>query len=111
MSYFVTNEISKQFNIPNTGFDALVKFIHQVFQHYHIKNANRLLTSIFTAKFSLSFSIKYREYGMCQECFTLYNSANLKNYKKDDQPTIKKCNHIKFPQHQFKKNNCHVNNC
>jgi len=96
-------KFQKQFNIPDTGFDALVKFIRQVFQHYHIKDADRLPTSIFTAKSSLSFSTKYREYGMCQECFTLYNPADLKNYKEDDQPTIKKCDHVEFPQHRSKK--------
>ena len=110
MNYFVANEVQKQFNIPDTGFDALVKFICQVFQHYHIKDADRLPTSIFTTKSSLSFSTKYRKYDMCQECFTLYTPANLKNYKEDDQPIIKKCDHVEFSQHQSKKNDCHVNN-
>jgi hypothetical protein len=96
-------KFQKQFNLPDTSLDALIKFIRRVFQHYHIKDADKLPTSIFTAKSSLGFATKYREYGMCQECFTLYNPTDLKNYKEDDQPTVKLCDHVEFPQHRSKK--------
>ena len=96
-------KFQKEFNLSDTAFDTLVKFIRQVVQRYDIKDADSLPTSIFTAKSSLNFSTKYREYGMCQECFTLYNSTDLKNYTEDDELSIKKCYHVKFPQHQSKK--------
>jgi len=95
-------KFQKQFNLPDTGFDTLVKFIRQVFQHYHIKDADRLPTSIFTAKSFLNFLTKYRKYGMCQGCFTLYNPTDLKNYKESNQPAVKKCDHVEFPQHRSK---------
>ena len=96
-------KFQKEFNLSDTAFDTLVKFIRQVVQRYDIKDANSLPTSIFTAKSSLNFSTKYREYGMCQECFTLYNPTDLKNYTEDDEPSVKKCYHVEFPQHRSKK--------
>ena len=96
-------KFQKQFNLPNTGFDALVKFIRRVFQHYDIEDADRLPTSIFTAKSSLGFSMKYREYAMCPECYTLYNPTELKNYKEDGQPSVMKCEHVEFPYHRSKR--------
>ena len=83
-------------------FNTLVKFIHRLFHHYHIKDADILPTSIFTAKSSLGFSMKYCEYAMCLQCYTLYNSTDLKNYTEDDQSTVKKCHHVKFSLHQSK---------
>jgi DNA modification methylase len=93
-------KFQKQFNVPDTGFDALVKFIHCVFQHYNIKDADRLPTSIFTAKSSLSFSTKYWKYTMCPECYTLYNPTELKDYKEDGQLSVMKCDHVEFPYHR-----------
>ena len=95
-------KFQKQFNLPNTAFDTLVKFMRRVFHHYHIEDADTLPTSIFTAKSSLGFSTKYREYAMCSGCYTLYNPTDLKNYTEDDQPTVKKCHHVEFPLHQSK---------
>jgi len=96
-------KFQKKFNLFDTAFDTLVKFIRQVVQRYDIKDADSLLTSIFTAKSSLNFSTKYREYGMCQKCFTLYNPTDLKNYTEDDEPSVKKWHHVEFLQHWSKK--------
>ena len=46
--------------------------------------------------------MKYCEYAMCSQCYTLYNSTDLKNYTENNQPTIKKCHYVKFPLHWFK---------
>ena len=84
-------KFQQRFNLPDIGLDALIKFLRRVFQYYKIYDADIFPTSIYTAKSGLNFSTKYREYAICTACYSLYNPAELKNYKEDDQPSVKIC--------------------
>ena len=90
----------QRYNIPDTGTEALIKFLRQIFLHFKIDEADRLLTSMNTAKSSLGILTKYRKYAVCPKCHKLYDPSVIKNFVDNNKPASMMCNHVEYPYHR-----------
>jgi len=99
----------QRFNIPNTGIEALTKFIHSLLKYFKINEADMLPASMHTVKSSLGILTKYKKYVSCPKYHKLYNPLEIKEYKENDQPVCKRCIYVEFPNHRLmiKQLQCH----
>ena len=87
----------QHYNIPNTGTESLIKVLQHLLLYFKIDEADRLLTSMYTAKSSLGILTKYRKYAICPKCYKLYDLSVIKDYVQDNKLASMKYTNVEYP--------------
>ena len=82
------------YNIPNTAIDNLIKFIKIVLKECKSIDHELFLTSLYMLRKSLGLIDRFTQFAACQKCHKLYNKESVMS---EDNSTITKCSHVKFP--------------
>ena len=51
----------------------------------------------------LNLKDKFHSFVTCLKCHKLYNKQEVKNFRQDEQLTVMKCRHVKFPNSTTRK--------
>ena len=70
--------------------------------YFKIDEADRLPTSMYTAKSSLGILTKYRKYAICPKYHKLYDPLVIKDHVQDNKPASMKCTNVEYSYHRNK---------
>ena len=86
-----------RFNLPETATESLLKFMKLVLDEIGGDNFKSFPTSLYLAKKALGLKDQFQSFVPCAKCHKLYNKQEVIDFRQDGTLTVKKCDHVEFP--------------
>ena len=83
--------------MADIAIDTLIKFIKHILTNLNCDRFKNFPSSLYTARKKLGLKHQFVSFSVCPSCNKLHNIDDVKQYTRQQQKVIKKCDHVQFP--------------
>src|SRR5438874_9833418 len=86
-----------RFNLSETATESLIKFLKLVLTEIRGANFDKFPDSLYMTKNILGLKKQFHSFVICSKCHKLYNKQEVKQFSQDENLSVMRCHHVKFP--------------